>query len=329
MGCSRFAGILLLGLLPAWAAPPKPGKPLPLEDAELEVLDAFDAETPADRLPAPPVASRDRPALRWLRANARTPRPENPFRPGSAAHREATALRRLLEAVPDAQSAALAAVRPTLSGTYLGLWRWGKSLTRAGRMSREVRQVWEDRLLAGDPPMLVKDYALRHALCFALAEADEGRLAALKPAFEGLPGELREGWQRLFGFLGARGPVLRFWRLPGRQVQEGPPDMHGRRLWFQPAEEGELPALPEGTTWVVPARQARQSKDTQYLEGPDAEEAALLEKRLAAAGREALFAPMREALLQDGLAYFPILLEMDEQGRVAAIRMGDAAPAQP
>ena len=48
-----------------------------------------------------------------------------------------------------------------------------------------------------------------------------------------------------------------------------------------------------------------------------------------ARGGEAPSAPSRAAFEGLGLAWFPILIELDPKGDVRSIRMGDAAPDKP
>lgn len=297
--------------------------------AERAVLERFDAAQGQGTMPIPKVSDEDRPDLLWLVSAATAAVPRNPFPPGSAGAREAEALLALHAAPPEARLQALETLAPTRSGTYLGLWRWGKALSRERALSKPLRIAWENALLAGEPPPLILDYTLRHALCLALLEADDGRLGALKSTLQAHSAELAEGWQRLFGILGSGTPSFRFWRLPGREVVDGPLGSLGRRIWIQPAGGGALPVLPEGTQWIAPARDALQPDDQPELKGADAAEARRLEARLKAAGRSALFAASRTRLAQNGLVYFPILLELDGEGRVLKVAMGDAAPAAP
>lgn len=310
--------------------PPAEVRPAPPTPAELEdrLLEAYDWGRP---LPDPAAGPRTA-GLRWLRSAATFdpagPPPANPF-PAGAAHREAEALRALLAASPARLPARLKALDLHQSGTALALWRWGQARTRVGRFTPALRQAWEDRLMAGGPA-LVRGYALRHALCWALAERDEARFAALR-AWTPLDMEAALGeFQRLFGLLDGPSPVLRLWRLPGLDYRDLRLDELGaRRVWIHPAEEGSLAGLPGDTAWIIPSLNGGLPARSASLPEHLAAEGRTLGERLAAEGRQAWFAPSRAEFEPLGLAWFPILIELDGQGGLRAIRMGDAAPARP
>lgn len=291
-------------------------------------LDAYDWGHPL-----PPVPRGDQsPATRWLQAAAAFDpaggAPANPFPPG-AAHQEATALRKLLHTAPGDLPARLADQPLRQAGTALALWRWGQRQVRAGGIPADLRRAWEDRLLRAGP-QLTRGYALRHALCFALAEGDEARFSALKAGAPPEVSSLLADFQRLFGQLGGHPPELRLWPLPGTAYQDLRLDHLGaRRLWIRPAEAGALPTLPPGVVWIIPSADGSLEARGAGLPEGLRTEAEALAARLRAAGRTAWFAPSREAFEAVGLVWFPILMELDERGTVAHIRMGDAAPARP
>jgi hypothetical protein len=310
-------------------APRPPQKAFTLEAACARVLDAFDLGDPLEA--EVPVAPKDRPSYRWMRACASAPEgkaPRNPFSPKSGAFKEAEALRAFL-ALPKAEAMAKL---PSLSteewGTHLALWRWGKALSRQGAFTKAERQAFEDRLLASSGPDLTQGYALRHALCFALAEKDEARLGALRTRVPEGQEPLYKGFQAAYGLLGLPMPGLRLWTLPGRQAQDLVLGKEGADVWMCPAEPGPLPGLPPGTQWVIPAQAGDQNPLEPQLH-PGAEvEAKALEARLSAAGRQAYFAASRSPFEKLGLVHFPILLRFDAKGQLSDIRMGDAAPKE-
>lgn len=217
--------LLLASALAGAGSPP----PLPLETAEAEVLERWDAAAALDARPSGPVEVRDRAALAWLRAALGPGLPANPFRRGTPDHREAEAVRALLQAAPERRAALLQALRPLRAGSRAALWRWGQALVRQGAMPRALRHAWEDLLLEGGPALL-RGFALRHALCFALAEGDAARFAALRERYGEGADDVFGQVQPAFALLGAPAPRLRLWRLPGLEEDARPLSELGARL---------------------------------------------------------------------------------------------------
>ncbi len=316
----------------SFQSPPAVVAPAPSEtrQAEAELLEAFDWGAPLPPMPAlkGPAAL----SLLWLRAAATfdpsAGRPQNPFRAG-ALRREAEAFHGL-QALPQARVADAIKTLPLREpGTALALWRWGRLQARKGTFDPTLRRTWENRLLAAGPS-LVRGYALRHALCWALWEKDEARFTELRAlAAPGLEATFK-GFQRLFGLLGAPSPALRLWTLPGLDYRDlrldelGPP-----RIWILPAEEGPLSELPQGTAWIIPSGSGGLDEREASLPEPLRIEGEALAARLRAAGRSAHFAPSRTSFELLGLSWFPILIELDGTGNLRSIRMGDAAPEKP
>jgi len=317
--------------LPAMQTPPAIQSPAPPEpDAEGALLEAFDWGRP---LPAETNLKGAR-ALeyRWLRAAATYEPlqglPADPFAAGPR-RQEAEALRHLLKAPTDRVGPALKSLPLRQQGTALALWRWGRFQVRSGRFDPVLRRAWEDRLLVNGPA-LTRGYALRHALCWALAEGDEARLSALRTAADSKAEETLKGIQRLFGLLGGPSPVLRLWGLPGLDYRDLRLDqLGGLRIWICPLEEGPLPDLPKGTGWIIPSISGDLGERDANLLPSLLEEGQKLADRLHPAGRSAFFAPSRSAFENLGLDWFPILIELDQKGDVRTIRMGDAAPEKP
>ncbi len=317
--------------LPALQTPPAIEAPAPTgQEAEDALLEAFDWGQPLP--PAPKLGGKAILGYRWLRAaaifDAALGQPANPFAAGPA-RGEAEALRALLKA-PNGQLAVdLKALPLREPGTALALWRWGRLQVRTGAFNAMVRRTWEDRLLSAGPT-LTRGYALRHALCWALAEKDEDRLAGLRAAAGEDFAEVLQGFQRLFGLLGGPSPVLRVWTLPGLAYRDLRLDELGAsRAWICPLEDGPLPELPGGTVWIIPSATGSLGERDASLSEPLLHEGRALEERLRPSGRTAFFAPSRASFESLGLAWFPTLIDLDSKGAIQAIRMGDAAPGKP
>jgi hypothetical protein len=252
--------------------------------------------------------------------------PKNPFAAGSS-HREIQRLHTLLNHPKHLSAATLKALPGREPGTALALWRWGQAQVRQGVFSPSQRRAWEDRLLTIGPP-LSRGYALRHALCYALAEQDEARFTALRALADPAAEATLLGFQRLFGLLGGPLPRLRLWSLPDLTYTDLAPEA-SRRLWICPAEADRLESLPAGTLWIIPSLVGSLDDRSATLDEASRKEGEILARRPGLPLHQAWFAPSRSALESLGLAWFPILLELDEQGQLTRIRMGDAAPPRP
>lgn len=283
-------------------------------------------------LPPMPKKLKGPAALRyeWLRRAATfAPTGELPTGPFLAGRerREVEALRRLPSVPREQVETALKNLPLQEAGSALALWRWGQVRVRTGAFDPALRRAWEDRLLA-DGPTLTRGYAFRHALCWALAEKDEDRLARLRPSEDAALEPVHQAFQGLFGLLGGPSPLLRLWALPGLGYQDQPLDQLGSRIWICPPAEGPLPELPSGTAWIIPSASGALDEREAALPEPLLAEGRQLAERLAAQGLQARFAASRPAFEHLGLLWFPILIELD--GRtVRSIRMGDAAPEKP
>ena len=306
---------------------PAPARYAEAESALLEALDWGWAPPAPPKLKGPAVLD-----YRWLQAatsfDPGQGLPASPYAGGAAA-REAQALRSLLRAPLEQVPERLKALTQRQGGTSLALWRWGQRRVREGAFPPALRRAWEDRLLAAGPGLL-RGNALRHALCWALAEQDEARLTAVKALAGQDAADTVRSFQRLFGLLGGPSPELRLWSLPELDYRDVRLDqLGGSRVWVVPAEAGPLPALPAGTAWIVPSPSGYQDERDASLTGTILAEGQALAERFRAAGRTAHFAPSSRAFEQLGLVWFPILIELDSQGYLKSIRMGDASPRQP
>lgn len=316
--------------LPPQATPPAIIAPAPGGAEAVEaLLEAFDWGHPLPPMPKLKALA----ALRyqWLRRAAtfdpKRGMPVSPFVAGRE-RQEAEALRRLPTVPKERLGAAVKALSLRETGSALALWRWGQAQVRAGAFDPEIRRAWEDRLRTAGPA-LTRGYALRHALCWALAEQDEARFTGLRSAAGSASEAILKTFQGLFGLLGGPPPSLRLWTLPGLGYQDLGLDQLGVRIWVCPAEEGPLPALPHGTAWIIPSASGGLDERDASLSELLLAEGRALEQRLRAAGSTAHFAASRPAFERLGLVWFPILIELDGQGGVRSIRMGDAAPERP
>lgn len=253
--------------------------------------------------------------------------PAAPFAAGRE-RLETEALRRLPTVPKERLAAALKALSLQETGSALALWRWGQVQVRTGVFDPGIRRAWEDRLRTAGPA-LTRGYALRHALCWALAEQDEARFASLRSATGPASEAILKTFQGLFGRLGGPSPTLRLWTLPGLAYRDLGLDQLGARIWICPLDEGPPPALPPGTAWIIPSASGGLDERDASLSELLLAEGRALEQRLQAAGSTAHFAASRPAFERLGLVWFPILIELDGKGGIRSIRMGDAAPERP
>lgn len=312
---------------PALVAP-APMPPQTLAEAQAALLEAYDWGRPLP--PSPRLGGAAARSYRWLRTALAfdplgTP-PDSPFTAGPS-QRESQGLRTLISHPGRLSPAALQALPFTEPGTALALWRWGRAQVRQGAFSAAQRRAWEDRLITAGPA-LSRGYALRHALCYALAEGDETRFTALRALADPAAEATLVGFQRLFGLLGGALPRLRLWSLPELTYADLAPQP-SRRLWICPAEAGRPVTLPTGTLWIIPSLVGSLDDRDATLDEASRKEGEALARRPDLPPGQAWFAPSRAALESLGLAWFPILLELDAKGNLTRIRMGDAAPAKP
>ena len=300
---------------PKLQAPAQPAAPSKLEAAENTFL--LDLDEGREPNPAKGLAAPDRAAFEWLQRAAAWKEGSSlasPFPKASAAAKEAEAWRTFLVGQGDANKLPL-----DLSGSRLLLWTWARAQERKGPLPKVQRQAIEDRLLSGGPAV-IRGWALRHALCFAIAERDLARFADLKGRYSADAPDTFSSIQALFGMLDGPSPDFRLWKLPDLAYQDGTlADLGARRVWVCPPG----PAVPEGSAWIIPSESGDQNDREAALSEPQKAEAQAF---AAHAGRPAWYAASRQAWEAAGLQWFPILIELDAKGNVAGVRMGDAAP---
>ena len=307
--------------VPALQAPAPPQ--FNYADADSVLLARLDLGQPLDQAPA--LQGPERAAYAWLRAAAGWKpgqAPNDSFAPGSRERQEADALRALI-ASPAPAPARLAKLPLSLGGSRLLLWRWMRA--RRTPMAAPLRGAVEDRL-AEPGPEIIRGWALRHALCFALAEGDTARFAQLKETYGAQARETLAGFQTAFAMVGGPSPVFRMWRLPELDYRDqGLGDLGSTRVWIAPLEAPP----PPGAAWIIPSATGIMGEREGDLPAPMLAEAKELAAKLKASGRQAYYAASAREWERQGLAYFPILIELDAQKQITAIRMGDAAPAKP
>lgn len=208
----------------------------------------------------------------------------------------------------------------TLSGSRLLLWSWMREQDRHAPLPKATRAALEDRLLEGGPDTL-RGWALRHALCFAVAEKDLARFTALKSKRLNMARDTFTSIQSLFALLDGPSPAFRLWRLPDLAYDDTPlGGLGATRVWICPPG---IP-VPEGAAWIIPSVTGGQNgREADLDPGMKAEARALLPDLH---GRPAWFAASKETFESYGLQWFPILIELDEDGNLRSVKMGDAAP---
>lgn len=303
---------------------------IPLKEAVDLVMQDFDAEDPTLPLREPEVALTDQPSLRWLRSAAQKEIPENPFPKGTDSFAEATALLALQKADRAQAEGSLPKLKIQEPGSALALWRWARRQEQVKPWSPSARRAWEDKLLAENAPAVLNGYALRHALCWALAEKDEARFAELKATLGQDAPSLFASFQGLFGWLGALSPVLRLWVVPGLEYRDLRLDellafdgSKANRIWISP-EATPLPQLPAGTAWIIPSATGSQNANETSLNPVEKSAGTSISSNLSMAKGHAYFEPSRGEFEPFGLVFFPVLIELDSKGGVQNIRMGDA-----
>jgi hypothetical protein len=314
-------------LLAAFAAAPalqeQEPEPPPLEILEYQALEAFDHDTVRAMPTLPPGREDDMAKLQWLQSAAALPIPVSVFRKGSPESLEADALLRFIgmDRVPpelDIEKVPLA-----LTGSQLALWRHGRVSIREGRWDSKIRISWENRLIEAKTHPIIRGLALRHALCWALADGDEKRFAELKysKAGEDMP-SIVTLFQKAFALLGGPLAPLRLWdtsleELPAEQAAFG-------RIWISPA--ADLPPPDHSATWIYPILGQAGFESGPALAWMSAAEELLKDNALA--GYSVFFAPSQDELEMLGMALFPVLMELDQNGDVASVKMGDACPSK-
>ncbi|MDR2561549.1 MAG: hypothetical protein LBC63_07245 [Holophagales bacterium] len=295
--------------------------PQTMESLEYQLLEAFDYGIAVGPPQLPSDRASDQAKLMWLHSAAHLPTPISTFEKNSLERAEADELLKFFEAkgVPTEQS--LGKLGLKLTGSQLALWRFGQAAVRRGDWPPSVRREWEGRLLEEKIHPLIMGFALRHALCWALAENDEARLAELKgsKASQDMP-EIFLVFQKAFSAIGGPTSALKLWTSDFKELHSG--ILAGGEAWICP--DADFPPHDKAATWVVPLLEpqgienaespAWRGRAENFLELP------------ILASYKVSFAPYQRDLSLLGIVFFPALIRLDEKGNIAKIQMGDACP---
>lgn len=286
------------------------------------ILSAYDAGEMG--VPEWTLEGPDAHEARWLMSSLHDRLPANPFQKGSRAHQEAEEVRELLQAAPDKAQKILKALNPVSAGSHAALWHWGRAI--AVNMPKPFRHQWENLLLSPAGNAITRGWALRHALCYALAEGDEMRYSKLREWFAEDGEPLFKAFQRAFSLLGGPAPRYFLWSLPGLLAQDLPLQRLGQNIWISPVE---LPpsARESGFLWIIPALRSNLAREEATLDVASRQEGEVIAKQMEALKwkGQTLFAPSRAPFEESAFVFFPVVILLDKQGHVRQIIMGDAA----
>jgi hypothetical protein len=295
-----------------------------LESLEYQMLEAFDYGVMV-KLPILPInRASDQAKLQWLHSAAYLSVPISTFHGNSQEKLEADDLIDFFEAKSPPSSQLLGKLSLELTGSQIALWRFGQTATRRGHWTPSVRRLWEGRLLEERVHPIIRGFALRHALCWALAENDEERLADLKgsKASEDMP-EIFVIFQKAFSALGGPLSALRLWTSDFLEL-ESSIQGHGT-AWICP--DANFPPLDKTLIWIIPLLEPQSLeniKNSEHQAWRDRAEK-MLEMPILA-DYKVIFAPYQRDLVLFGIAFFPALIGLDKKGNIEKIQMGDACP---
>jgi hypothetical protein len=285
------------------------------------MLEAFDYGVAVRPPQLPSNRASEQAKLMWLHSAAHLPSPVSTFQKNTPEKAEADELLEFLEAKEAPSEQSLVNLSLSLTGSQLALWHFGQTATRRGDWNSDIRRKWEDRLLEEKTHPMIRGFALRHALCWALAENDEVRLARLKGtrASQDMP-EIFVVFQKAFSAIGGPLSVLRLWTSDLVVSQSG--IQAGGKAWVCP--DSGFPPCDKTSIWVIPLLEPQGIENTESLAWRDKAEK-ILELPIFA-DYKVSFAPYQRDLSLLGIAFFPALIHLDESGNVAKIQMGDACP---
>jgi len=292
-----------------------------MESLEYQLLEAFDYGVAVEPPQLPPDRASDQAKLMWLHSAAHLPMPVSTFEKNSPEKAEADKLLKFFEAKGTPSEQSLGKLSLNLTGSQLALWRFGQAATRMGEWPPSVRREWEGRLLEEKIHPLVRGFALRHALCCALAENDEARLAELKAskASQDMP-EMFLVFQKAFSAIGGPLSALRLWTTDFEELHDGIPA--GGEAWVCP--DADFPPHDKAATWVIPLLEPQgiENAESPAWKG----RAETISELPILASYKVSFAPYQRDLSLLGLVFFPALIRLDEKRNIAKIQMGDACP---
>ncbi len=287
------------------------------------VLTQWDERGHTEGLTLPKIPRGKQASFDWLLHALANPEPKNPF---PAGHRSRTEVARLLSWVQGGKGLPVQLQEP---GSQALLWRTGVQRVRSRAWGEAERCAWEDRMLMADIHQVFRGLALRHALCFVLARNDMERFRQLKEDLGAEDPELFQRLQVALASLGQAPPALRLWSLPDLapvEVVLNRPGIH--RILIAKMGEGRSLDVPEDTLRIIPSFRGESSNSEELLDEASRQEVGGWVERLGTMAPRSFLAPSQGSLARLGIYFFPAVLELDGQGRVSRVLMGDAALAE-
>lgn len=306
-----------------------------LQKAEDEILTAYDNYVEGEALPIPTLKGSSRMERDWLLSSLQKSIPKIPFKKGTRSNSEAEQICILVQTPIEKHTKLiqmLHTLHPILTGSHAAIWRWGQSHTRNKEMPKDLRLAWEDLLLSTGVNPIIQGWALRHALCFALAEADEFRFSHIKDGFINEYTKLVIPFQNAFGLLGGKPPRFYLWSLPNISQMDVPLHLLGKRIWIAPIDELP-PPVDTDSLWIIPAFSSNLPSDSSSLDVSSRNECKeiinqIMSKQILSkvSNTRICFAASRAPFEEIAFIFFPIeILLDDEKGIVKHLRIGDAA----
>jgi len=292
-----------------------------LETLEYQILEAFDCGVSFDLPRLSPKRALDQAKLQWLYSAANLSTPVSVFATNSSEEKETARIIKFLNTDKIPTKLSLSKLSLRLSGSQMALWRFGQANVRSGKWDPNARQCWEDRLLDNSVHPIIRGFALRHALCWALAEKNEKRFADLKNAQigEDVP-SFFSLFQKTFALLDGPLTGLRLWTSSFNEVSGAHPI--GASIWVCPEPDLKPPGTV--TAWIIPILDSPAGGNSDTT--PWETRANQLLKSRNIADCKMFFAPFQKDFEVLGIALFPALIELEQSGNIKSIMMGDACP---
>ncbi|MCL1893235.1 MAG: hypothetical protein FWG02_03215 [Holophagaceae bacterium] len=296
-------------------------EPETLELLEHQMLMAYDYGFNVQLPELPPVRELDAKKLKWLHSAMQLQVPVSFFQADTPEHTESLDIIGLLNSKKPPTEESFKDLSLSLTGSQLALWRFGQTAIRNGLWSQKIRLCWENRLMDESTHPIIRGLALRHALCWALAQDDENRLADLKNSSigEDIP-SMFTLFQKAFASLGGSIASLRLWSSSFKEVDSL--ENLSRTLWLCP-DPGFFPAS-RAHDWIIPLLDDSQRENRERPLWREGAEQLLKAQDISAFN--VYIAPFKKDLELLGIALFPTQLELDQAGNIISIKMGDACP---
>ena len=296
-------------------------EPETLKTLEYQILEAFDYGAAIELPKLPSDRAADQAVIQWLHSAVSLSIPISTFAADSLEQSEAAEIIRFLNTAAVPPVSAFNELSLRLSGSQLALWRFGQASARSGKWGASVRRSWENRLMDSSIHPMIRGFAVRHALCWALAENDEARLADLKNSKIGEDAPLIFSlFQKTFASLDNPLTALRLWTSSFSEVSDA--GALGAGLWICP--DPDMPPPSPVSVWIIPILGSPLKEGADNSQWKTSAEQFL--KTPVFSDYKVFFAPFQKDLDLLGIALFPVLIEQDSVGNVKSIRMGDACP---